>query len=420
MQSRRETAFYPCIRVSRRPLIAVLALGCVVLLATGCGLPGTTRTQAVDPQRFINAQATATPDRPSTPPNATTASTPAPAPAGDPTVAAAADEPNTPQTAQPALNTDPVPLDALVGQINGRPVYAHEILDPIDDRLAALARQFPNEAFRQPAASVIAERLRSIIMQRLIVGAATQDLNALQLTRVRELVEVHRQELIRKHGMGSAALAEANLVQDTGIGLRETLINYRESQLIAIYSSRVVRPKINVTRRDVERYYADNYDRYNRPQRRDLRLIVVTRDTDRDEVASRLDAGEPFAEVAAHPGNLFAATAGQAFDQPITPEALSSKATADAAFALGLNEHAGPFPDSGMHYFVQVTEIQPAAQRPLKDVQLEIEQTLRQEQIRAATTQYRRDLFRDGIYTDPYEMASRLLIIAMKRHLPGV
>lgn len=412
-------------------MIAVLAVILTGLLPIGCSMPGTTRTEAVDPQQFIDtdAVAVAVTERPATPTDSNTVT--APAPADTPTVpATAAAEPTAPSDpvnpTNPVANTtadpssEPVPLDALVGQINGRPVYAHEILDPIDDRLAALARQYPNNAFRQPAAKAIAERLQSIIMQRLIVGAATQDLNAQQLTRVRDLVESRRQELVRQHGMGSAALAEANLVRDTGIGLRQTLVNFREQQLINVYAARVVRPKINVTRRDIERYYADNYDRYNRPERRDIRLIVLTRGTDRDEVASRLAGGEPFTEVAAHPGNLFAATAGEAFDKPITPEDLGSKATADAAFALALNEHAGPFQDGGMHYFVQVTDIQPADQRPLKDAQLEIEQALRQAQIRAATTAYRRDLFRNGIYTNPYEMAERLLTIAVKRHLPGV
>ncbi|MEM1212113.1 MAG: peptidylprolyl isomerase [Planctomycetota bacterium] len=404
-------------------LIGVLAAALATTLPLGCGMPGSTRTEAVDPQRFIDPTATA--DRspsaaPNTPDVPQAVNAEQAAPADTPTVPAAADANLDPSDATtPATTTDPVPLDALVGQINGRPVYAHEILDPIDDRLAALARQFPNDAFRQPAAEAIAERLRSIIMQRLIVGAATQDLNTAQLTRIRELVEVRRQELVRQHGMGSAALAEANLVRDTGIGLRQTLVNYREQQLINIYSSRTVRPKINVTRRDIERYYADNYDRYNRPEHRDIRLIVLTREADRDEVASRLDGGEPFEQVAAHPSSLFAATAGQAFDAPITPKDLGSKATADAAFSLELNQHAGPFEDRGLHYFVQVSDIQPAQQRPLKDAQLEIERGLRQAQIRAATTAYRRDLYRNGIFTDPFEMAEQLLEIAMKRHLPG-
>ena len=372
--------------------------------------------QPVEPNRFIIE--TPRPESPPTPGHAA-------APADAPTVPASAPDPDadtadattTPDPApRPAPLTDAIPTDAMVGHINGHAVYAHQVLEPINDRLAALARRTQGDEFANQAARIIAERLRSIIMEKLIIGAAERDLFEHERLALGVMVQKHREELLRKHGMGSPAAAEANIQKNTGLSLAETLQRYRQEVLIRRYTFKTISPKLNVTRRDIERHYADHIDQYVKPERREVRLIVVSNEPARDRIAAALDEGQPFIKVAEQPDSLFASSAGQTFDEPITPDSLRSQAVADTAFQLKPGRHAGPIQDNGLYWFVFVEKIHPGANQPLKLVQTQIEEDLRKAQFDAATNDHRRELFENGSYTDPLTMAERLLEIAVRRH----
>ncbi len=419
----------PPFRSQPRALPVVLTTT-AALLATSCGIvPGTTRTQPVEPRHFVSTDGpvsppttedvsrkdsddAATPSDP-TSPTSTSTSTSATAPATSPreTPTPAEDTPSRP--APRAL-----PTDAMIGQINGQAVYAHQVLAPIDDRLSALARQVRGEAFDRQATQIIYERLRAITVQKLIVGAAEQSLSAEEQQGLRIIVDRKRQELLRQHGQGSPALANATLFRETGQTLDETLKFERDKILVQTYLSRVVRPKINVSRRDVERYYADNLSLYQQQEKRVIRLIIVSDPAGQEQIAAALEAGTPFHEVAAMDANEFNAQDGGAYGDPMGRSDFQAIELADAAFNQEPGHYTGPITLNDSAWFVFTEDVLPGRHQSLDEVQLDIRKKLHDQQVFNETTQHRRKLYNEGSFTDPEVMVERLVAITLARYRP--
>ena len=63
-------------------------------------------------------------------------------------------------------------VDAMVGQVNGKPIYASTVFESIFEQLAALGRSLPRAEFRQRAGQLIEARLGQIVTDALILGEA--------------------------------------------------------------------------------------------------------------------------------------------------------------------------------------------------------------------------------------------------------
>lgn len=306
----------------------------------------------------------------------------------------------------------------MVGQVNGKAIYAQTVFDPIEEQLQALGGQLPEEAFRQRAAELILGRLDEIVSNALLLGQAQRDLTKQEQMALRQILQDKRQELIRRHGRGSLAVAEAQLLADTGKTLDQTLEEYRQTILISRYLSRKLMPRIHVTRSDIQRYYRDHYDEYNPPAQRVIRLIRVADAQQAQRVQQRLEAGEPFADVAADPINQFRPSEGGRMevtgDQPLAFEPLNQ-----AVAQLQEGQSAGPIQTPGQpeaFWFILVEQLNRPPGQPLEHVQRQIEETLRRQQFEALSRQYQQRLYEEGSYTPREQMAQTLLQIAMSRY----
>ena len=192
--------------------------------------------------------------------------------------------------------------------------------------------------------------------------------------------------------------------------------NYVDQNLLA---------RINVTRRDVERFYRDNPDTFDPPARRDLRLIWVDGAEAAERVRSRLDAGEAFKAVAADPesGNAYAGGGGTMSgipgDEPF------SRPEVDAAVAE-LREPgrwAGPIEQPGeggadatRFWFVEAATVDAPAGQSLLEAQAGIEETLRTSQFYRLRERLVDRLLREGSHTPVEQMAEDVLRIAINRY----
>src|SRR5690606_31306012 len=150
------------------------------LLAWGCGTPDKKaegQRRKLTPADFAAAPGTRAPSpqaQAAAAPNATTVTDASPV----------AEQPDTkpePQAVSPTTSgrfAPPAPLtaDAMVGQVNGRAIYASQVLAPIAPQLRSLGQSVSRAEFRRQADNLIRGELLRIITDALILGEAERDL----------------------------------------------------------------------------------------------------------------------------------------------------------------------------------------------------------------------------------------------------
>ncbi|MEM9882864.1 MAG: peptidylprolyl isomerase [Planctomycetota bacterium] len=333
--------------------------------------------------------------------------------------ATAADRPAAAGSAEPAADADATPVEAMVGQIAGRPIYAHHVLEGMEQQLATLGRRLPARAFREQATALIFEQVRGLVRDALIRDEADRALTPQQRFQLDFFVDYQREELLRKYGRGSRALAERAILEETGVSFAQNLRDLRTQAVISTYLDQNLRPLIDVNRRDIERYYRDNAETFNPPAKRALRLIYVGNDEDAAWFRQRLDAGEPFVSLMLDDRNLNPnrTTAlevegdGTMFGPTIDP----------AVMDLEEGQWAGPLanPERGQRWFVFVESLDRPAGRSLFEAQVEIERALRIRRERELQIELGERLRENASFTDEMRMTEAVVEIAAARYAGG-
>lgn len=307
-------------------------------------------------------------------------------------------------------------VDAMVGQVNGKPIYASRVFEAILEQLAALGRSLPQGEFRQRAAQLIEARLVQIVTDALILGEAESALTAQEQAGLQNILKQQREELIRFWGKGSIALAQENLVRQTSRDLDQTLAETRQRFIVQRYLRQELFPKINVTRKDIERYYNDHLDQYNPPTTRTLRLIRVEDPAAADQIDQALGQGQPFEQVASLPINKYRpAGGGLMFDKAQGDQVFGQPQLNEAMLRLTVGEHSPRIYVDNTYWWIGVESINTPQGQSLTEVQLEIESLLQRQQFQELTRQYRQQLFKTGSYNPLEQMNRALLEVAMNR-----
>lgn len=303
----------------------------------------------------------------------------------------------------------------MVGQVNGQAIYADHVFKPMSDQLKALAKQLPSDQFMQRAQQLIENRLQQMVADRLILGRASRDLSKGERQGLDHYVHEHREMLIRKYGRGSLPIAKQQIKQQTGKSLQQTIEDFRDEVIVQRYLHQKLVPRINVTRRDVRRYYHNHYQQFHPPTERTIRLIRVITDASAKKIEQMLDAGTPFKTVAANPLNSYNADdAGKMGEQQ--GDHVFQGALNDAMLKLKAGQYAGPIDFKGGKWFIYIEKMTTPKSQSLRDVQLQIERQLRDEQFRMLSAQYRQKLFANGSYNNIDQMTKQLLQIAIDRY----
>ncbi len=317
--------------------------------------------------------------------------------------------------AQSTRTAGPLPIDGMIGQINGQPVYADDILADLEPALRALGQRESTGAFRAQAREEIDQAVRSMLVNALILGEAERALTEHQWNGVRFMQNQKRQELLRQHGQGSIAVAERNLFELTGRTLRETLDRYRDGLITDSYVRQNLSSRVNVSRRDIERYYRDHNDQFNTPTQRDLTLVVVDGQESADVVLSELNHGVAFKDIAAGPlnqleggGVLTGITGDAPFGRPAVEEAMAELSPQDWAGPIDVGD--------GRFWFVWVDAKEDGRNMSLIDAQAVIERSLQEAQFNLLTNEFKERLLREGSYESPERMIDALVDIAASRY----
>lgn len=192
------------------------------------------------------------------------------------------------------------PVDALVGQINGRPIFANEFFAPIEDQLLQIASNPDRVAGREQFLRTVRGHFKQAVDSELIVAEAESQLSPEQQQGVLAWLKSIQEAEIAERG-GSLAAAEASLQAEEDKTLDEFMQQRREVSLAVRLLSQRIEPRAIVSWREVEQAYQRDAKIYNPPSQ--VRIGRIKFDSVADaakveRVKALVAEGKKFSEIA--------------------------------------------------------------------------------------------------------------------------
>jgi len=335
-------------------------------------------------------------------------------------------------TDQPTRSGRPILIDAKVGDIHGKPIYVNEFFDLIGDRLEASARDHQPQEWLKEATGIIVNQLHQERKNELAVGEARSSLPPQARQGLFSFIDRYRQDL-ESQNFGSATRAEQSAQESEGLNTDQLAADQLEQQLIEYELNRNIDAQIHVTKHDERVEWDRNWIRYNPPPTVELIRIYV-RATETEAIAdieARLEAGEPFEEIAKSDFNMapdegrWQITINHTREHPYTPDMFKETTFIkverfnEAIRRLELGEWTGPIEESSgrrLAWFrLEGVENLP---RSFYDAQQKVRGYLEYMQRADREADYWNKLMRRSDFTDFDDMVYRLQQIAAERYYP--
>lgn len=354
------------------------------------------------------------------------------APAAVMTTAAAPEattEPAEPSAAPASLpvstargKNEPWTVDAMVGQVNGKPIYASAIFKGIgEEQLQRIGQSQPRLVFRSEAERLIYADLRSRVTNAMILAEAERGLSEREQLGLLGYLKQEREKILANFGAGVAARAEDELMKEKGHGIADELEARRQELLTQKYLREKLYPKVFVTRQEVERYYNDHYDEFNPSPTVTLRVLIVRDEKTADQVDAALKADESFEKVTGQYGIFRAPQAGlmepQKLDSKLSESNLLSWPQLNEKIRnLAVGQHTDRTKIDPGYGWVALEKLEGGEKKSLQDVYLQVEAGLRNRKFNALSRKYTEQLLENGNYTPIQQMSAALLDVAMTRY----
>lgn len=321
---------------------------------------------------------------------------------------------------RPVAVGEPVLVERMVGQVNGRPVFADEFFEPIAAELTAEGRQLPPSQFVAKAEEIVGMRLQQVVLNELLLAEAESGLSEQEQMGLLAWLQGERESLFAEIGGGSREVTETRLQEEEQVTVEEYIQGYRDQELIRSLLGQKVMPRVIVSWRDVQREY-ERRDRatneFNPPPSWTLSRIMLStksRADDIEQVKEQLAVGVPFAEVAEFAGMRDRGEWGT-FKLGELAETIRNHVK-----SLAAGQTSEPFQMGSMTAWMHVDEIQRPEGRSIYDVDVQraLIGSLRRERFAAEQDRYVQSLFEEGILDQISLMQQRLLEMAYLRYGP--
>ncbi len=201
---------------------------------------------------------------------------------------------------EPSIVGVPLTVEGLVGQVNGRPIFADEVLEPIADELYAESLRLTESAFEDQARMLVGLKIEQMIINDLFLSEARSELSPEQKQGLIAFMRKLREDLVSEEG-GSATRVEQRLWEEEGKTVEEFLEYRQQEALIEQYIQQKILPRVHVTWRDVLRAWERLRYRYETSGQVELGWIFLPREGSEEmagQVSASLASGVPFSEVA--------------------------------------------------------------------------------------------------------------------------
>lgn len=314
-------------------------------------------------------------------------------------------------------------VDSLIGQINGRPIYADSFFQPIEDQLRAIAARTGQREFLSQANEVITQHLGQIVRNELFLADARAQLSQQQQQGLFAWMRAMREQTILEGG-GTATAARQRLQDQQGMTMDEYLAARRDMALLHKLQEERITPRVIVSWRDIEREYDRLYHEFNPPAR--MKVLRIRLSTERDagliETATeKLAAGANFTDVAEAVG-IPDGGAWQQFqlDEEGVDGLQLSESIKQHLRGLDVGETSEPFEVGSSTWWLHVAEIDQPEGRSLYDPEIQrmLHDRIWQRRFNEELNRYITSLFAEGVEDELDKMRERLLIIAFERYGP--
>ena len=357
----------------------------------------------------------------------------------------------------PNLVGIPLRVEALVGQVNGRPVYANTVLAPLADQIAAQADKITRAElesairsslyFEQETMGTIIRggQMYELVITDLLLSEAVGGLSKEQSVGLISIVEQMRGDYTATQG-GSQSRARESLARETGSSFDEFLQLQRDQILIDALYRQKIWPKVNVTWRDVQREFEqvtleNSLDAEMSPERVQailaglqeglslgsinaakgsvsIGLIRVKKDDVLvEEIKLAFDGGATFAEVAELTGvqNGGAWETFELGDEGIEGIEVGPKIKSQLV-GLSEGEVQEPFELGSSITWISILEIQEPVSLYNREIQIAMNNALRWVQFNREKDSYIQSLWGDGSLEELKKMADSVTAIAVQRY----
>lgn len=309
-------------------------------------------------------------------------------------------------------------IEAKVGDINGKPIYATSFFEPIEARLIANAERMRLAGWRGEAIKIIDERLTGMMVDELLRAEALAALSTQQRQGLRAFLSEFRKNILTEN-LGSAQLAEKR-GQSVDAAMREKEI----STLVGLTLFQEVNKRVHVSWRDIQQEYERQYDRFNPPPTAVLRLLrVPTSETDSIEaIKDQIATGVAFEVIASESWNTFDPDEGGLIRSEFEGEYregefFGSDVLNERARSLSAGEITDAFELGRYTCWIKLEGVEQESVS-LYDAQLAINVELNRERREAARQDYIRQLFERARVSNRETLLRRLLSIAEERYGP--
>ncbi len=191
-------------------------------------------------------------------------------------------------------------IDSLVGQINGRPVYASKFMQSIEDRILRIVAENPRPKAQRMIEQLVGERFQQYINNELIIAEAEGMLSPEMQEGIFAWLQSIQEQTVAGYG-GNRTSASQTLQDQFGMNMEQYLKEKRDEALAQDLLRRRVKPRTIVSWRDVERQYSLLEKSFNpEPMITIGRIrLAATDGLQIQDVQSRFGRGETFAQVVA-------------------------------------------------------------------------------------------------------------------------
>jgi parvulin-like peptidyl-prolyl isomerase len=320
-------------------------------------------------------------------------------------------------------------VGGVVAEVNGTPIYADKVLAYNDFIFRTKAKQLDQRNFQTQALKDIQKTIRELIQGELEYAAAQRNLDPDDRHLADAATMYWRVQKITQAG-GSLELARRAALADpkNPMDFDEMTIEQNRLELIRIFYTKKIYPKIQVTAADIREYYDHNVDKeFTINEQIKFRLIKVdidktSKEANKKELAQakalglwkRAKAGEDFAAMAARENDEQLFAGKEPFD--IAPKSFSIAPVREALSKLKVNEVSEILEDSKAFYIVKIENRVEGRIRPFEEqaVQDEIRFKLKSQQFRALREEVQQNLVKDAtIRSDPPDGPPQLALIAL-------
>ncbi|MHC5022660.1 MAG: hypothetical protein ACYTGG_01945 [Planctomycetota bacterium] len=312
-------------------------------------------------------------------------------------------------------------IDRMVGQINGRPVYADAFFEEIEDELRAKAEELPPAEYAQEVAEIVSDHLREEVLNALYLAEAESRLTPPQQQGLLGMLGQVRERIVAGH-RGSSILASETLESEQEMSLEEAVSDWKERMLIYNLLNENVLGRVIVSWRDIEREYERRAREFNPAPKIVLARIRLNTARAAEQIAAikqRLEDGETFEAVATSVGQW---EDGRWQSFALGPEGISGIQLNDRMRtrleSLEVGQTTDAFELGSSTWWIHYTALEQDEGRSLydADVQRALDAEIRARRLAEEQARYIRSLLEQGIFDELDAMAARLIDIALARY----